>query len=88
MATRNFLHHYLDFLTKQALANPNELEEYTQKMVDEDEALIAGIVLDADYTGEGSTSWNGYSASSRESYANKSTASKQNHPCKEGDKND
>lgn len=39
---------YLDFLTKQALANPEELEEYTQQMADEDEALIAGVVLDAD----------------------------------------
>ena len=39
---------YLDFLTKQALANPNELEEYTQAMADEDEDLIAGVILDAD----------------------------------------
>ena len=39
---------YLDFLTKQALANPDELEEYTQDMADEDEALIAGVILDAD----------------------------------------
>lgn len=39
---------YLDFLTKQALANPDELEEYTQDMADEDEELIAGVILDAD----------------------------------------
>lgn len=39
---------YLDFLTKQALANPEELEEYTQQMADEDEDLIAGVILDAD----------------------------------------
>lgn len=39
---------YLDFLTKQALANPEELEAYTQQMADEDEALIAGVILDAD----------------------------------------
>ncbi|NJK41498.1 MAG: hypothetical protein HC934_09380 [Acaryochloridaceae cyanobacterium SU_2_1] len=39
---------YLDFLTKQALANPDELEEYTQQMAAEDEALIAGVILDVD----------------------------------------
>ncbi len=39
---------YLDFLTKQALANPDELQEYTQAMADEDEDLIAGVILDAD----------------------------------------
>jgi antitoxin PrlF len=39
---------YLDFLTKQALANPNELEEYTAAMAEEDDALIAGVELDAD----------------------------------------
>lgn len=39
---------YLDFLTKQALANPDELEEYTQDMADEDQELIAGVILDAD----------------------------------------
>lgn len=39
---------YLDFLTKQALTNPDELEEYTQDMADEDEELIAGVILDAD----------------------------------------
>ena len=39
---------YLNFLTKQALASPDELEEYTQDMADEDEELIAGVILDAD----------------------------------------
>lgn len=39
---------YLDFLMKQALANPDELEEYTQQMADEDDDLIAGVTLDAD----------------------------------------
>jgi hypothetical protein len=34
---------YLDFLIKQALADPNELEEYTQAMAEEDDALIAGV---------------------------------------------
>ena len=39
---------YLDFLMQQALANPEELEAYTQAMADEDEALIAGVELDGD----------------------------------------
>ena len=39
---------YLDFLTKQALANPDELEEYTQQMAEEDEQLMAGVELDDD----------------------------------------
>lgn len=39
---------YLDFLTKQALANPNELEEYSAQMSQEDDALIADVMLDAD----------------------------------------
>ncbi|MEO0519130.1 MAG: hypothetical protein AAF171_17715 [Cyanobacteria bacterium P01_A01_bin.116] len=39
---------YLDFLTKQALANPDELEEYTQQMAEEDEQLMAGVDLDDD----------------------------------------
>lgn len=39
---------YLDFLTKQTLSNPNELEEYTRSMADEDEALIAGVIVDED----------------------------------------
>lgn len=38
---------FLDFLTKQALARPNELEEYTEAMAAEDEELIAGVVLDS-----------------------------------------
>jgi len=39
---------YLDFLTKQALMNPDELEEYTAEMAEEDELLIAGVELDND----------------------------------------
>lgn len=39
---------YLDFLTKQALDNPDELETYTQEMADEDEELVAGVEIDAD----------------------------------------
>lgn len=38
---------FLDFLTKQSLARPNELEEYTEAMAAEDEELIAGVVLDS-----------------------------------------
>lgn len=34
---------YLDFATKQALAEPSELEAYTEQMAEEDEALIAGV---------------------------------------------
>ncbi|WP_299406136.1 hypothetical protein [Acaryochloris sp. IP29b_bin.148] len=39
---------YLDFLTKQALSHPHELEEYTQQMAEEDDDLTAGVRLDAD----------------------------------------
>jgi antitoxin PrlF len=39
---------YLNFLTQQGLANPSELEEYTPQMADEDDQLMAGVVLDAD----------------------------------------
>jgi antitoxin PrlF len=34
---------FLDFLTKQALANPDEIEAYTEIMAAEDEELIAGM---------------------------------------------
>ncbi|MBE9059894.1 hypothetical protein [cf. Phormidesmis sp. LEGE 11477] len=37
---------YLDFLTKQALTNPDELEEYTLEMAQADDDLIAGVELD------------------------------------------
>jgi antitoxin PrlF len=36
---------FLDFLTKQALANPNEVEAYTEAMMAEDEELIAGVAI-------------------------------------------
>ena len=39
---------YLEFLTKQALANPEELEPYTQQMADEDAELSEGVILDGD----------------------------------------
>jgi antitoxin PrlF len=39
---------YLNFLTQQGLANPGELQEYTQQMADEDDELMSGVVLDAD----------------------------------------
>lgn len=37
---------YLDFLTKQALANASELEEYTPEMAAADDDLIAGVELE------------------------------------------
>lgn len=38
---------FLDFITKQALSNPDvELEAYTEVMAAEDEELIAGVELD------------------------------------------
>jgi antitoxin PrlF len=38
---------FLDFLTKQALLNPDaELEAYTEAMAAEDEELMAGVELD------------------------------------------
>ncbi len=37
---------YLDFLTKQALANSDELEEYTLEMAKADDDLIVGVELD------------------------------------------
>ena len=37
---------FLEFLTQKALSDPSELEEYTQAMADEDDDLMAGVVLD------------------------------------------
>lgn len=37
---------FLDFLMEKALHNPQELESYTQEMADEDDELMAGVVLD------------------------------------------
>lgn len=37
---------FLDFLMKQALSNPDELEAYTEAMAAEDDELTAGVVLD------------------------------------------
>lgn len=39
---------YLDFLMKSALINPDELEEYTAKMAEEDELLMADVELNED----------------------------------------
>jgi antitoxin PrlF len=39
---------FLDFLTKQALADPQEIETYTESMAAEDQELIAGVPLDGD----------------------------------------
>jgi antitoxin PrlF len=36
---------FLDFLTQQALANPDEIEEYTESMAAEDEELMAGVEI-------------------------------------------
>jgi antitoxin PrlF len=36
---------FLDFLTKQALANSDEIEEYTEAMAAEDEELMAGVEI-------------------------------------------
>lgn len=38
---------FLDFLLKQALAHPDELEAYTEAMAAEDDELIAGVDLDS-----------------------------------------
>jgi antitoxin PrlF len=37
---------FLDFLTKQALFNPEEIETYTESMVAEDQELIEGVPLE------------------------------------------
>jgi antitoxin PrlF len=40
---------FLDFLTKQALLNPEtELEEYTESMAAEDDELMAGVEIDSE----------------------------------------
>jgi antitoxin PrlF len=36
---------FLDFLIKQSLSRPSEIEEYTTDMADEDDELIAGVEL-------------------------------------------
>jgi antitoxin PrlF len=38
---------FLDFLTKQALSDPLEVEAYTEAMAAEDEELMAGVVIGA-----------------------------------------
>ena len=37
---------FLDFITKDALTNPQNLEAYTEAMADEDDRLLAGVVID------------------------------------------
>jgi antitoxin PrlF len=37
---------FLDFITKDALTNPQKLEAYTQAMADEDDELLAGVAID------------------------------------------
>ena len=35
---------FLDFITKDALTNPEHLEAYTAEMADQDDELLAGVV--------------------------------------------
>jgi antitoxin PrlF len=37
---------FLDLVTKDALTNPEHLEAYTEEMADEDDELLAGVVVD------------------------------------------
>jgi antitoxin PrlF len=37
---------FLDLITKDALTNPENLEAYTEEMSDEDDELLAGVVID------------------------------------------
>jgi antitoxin PrlF len=37
---------FLDFITKDALTNPENLEAYTEEMSDDDDELLAGVVID------------------------------------------
>lgn len=39
---------FLDFVIKQALGNPQEIQEYTQSMADEDNQLMDGVIFDDD----------------------------------------
>jgi antitoxin PrlF len=36
---------FLDFLTKQALSDPSEVEAYTEAMAAVDDELMAGVVI-------------------------------------------
>jgi antitoxin PrlF len=36
---------FLDFLTKQALSDPSEVEAYSEAMAAEDDELMAGVVI-------------------------------------------
>ncbi|MCY7366575.1 MAG: hypothetical protein LH474_00280 [Chamaesiphon sp.] len=37
---------FLDFITKDALTNPQNLEAYMAAMANEDDELLAGVVID------------------------------------------
>jgi antitoxin PrlF len=37
---------FLDLVTKDALTNPEHLEAYTEEMADEDDELLAGVIID------------------------------------------
>jgi antitoxin PrlF len=41
---------YLNFLTEQALLNPEEVEAYTEEMVAEDEELMAGVEIEDEWS--------------------------------------
>jgi antitoxin PrlF len=48
MGEKLILSLFLDFIFQQALANPEEVVEYTEAMAAEDEELMAGVALDAE----------------------------------------
>ncbi len=49
MKDEKMLSLFLDFVMEQSLANPiQELEAYTQVMADEDDELMAEVVIDRD----------------------------------------
>jgi hypothetical protein len=49
MNDKQMLSLFLDFVLEKSLANPaQELEAYTQVMLDEDDELIADVVVDSD----------------------------------------
>lgn len=41
------LSQFLDFITKDAVSNPSNLEAYTEEMAAEDDELLAGVLIDS-----------------------------------------
>ncbi len=37
---------FVDLVTKDALTNPEYLEAYTEEMANEDDELLAGVIID------------------------------------------